>query len=167
MSELDTTTVGARPATTIQIVTAVLEQAITEVGGRADTYDSPEGEESMPKIIAMFNLLYGTDLTVEQGWQFMVILKQVRSSAGEFKRDNYVDQTAYSAFACKAAEEAAGEREAVHMTTRRGVVEEDPDGQSVELAWPGFTKLLEGAKAEDLEKALLFAAKRLRGTKLG
>jgi hypothetical protein len=91
--------------TTIQIVAGVLNQAIDEVGGRADTYDSPEGEESMPKTVALFNRLYGTAITVEQGWQFMALLKMVRSSQGNFKRDNYVDQAAYSAFACKAAAE--------------------------------------------------------------
>ena len=89
----------------VDYVTDVLEQAAEEVGGRATTYDSPQGEESMPKAVQMFNLLYGKDLTPEQGWQFMTILKMVRSSQGEFKRDNYVDEAAYAAFACKAAQD--------------------------------------------------------------
>ena len=87
---------------TISIVTSILEQAITEVGGRAITYDAPDGEESMPTVVAMFNTLYGLELTAEQGWQFMSLVKMVRSSQGEYKRDNYVDQSAYSAFAGKA-----------------------------------------------------------------
>jgi hypothetical protein len=92
-----------REGTTIEQVTMILEQAVTEIGGRATTYDQPDGEESMPKVIALFNRLYGTDLTAEQGWMFMVLLKAVRSSNGAFKLDNYVDLAAYAAFAGKAA----------------------------------------------------------------
>ncbi|RLA60168.1 MAG: hypothetical protein DRQ89_13180 [Epsilonproteobacteria bacterium] len=84
-------------------VTAILEQAITEIGGRAALYDQPDGEESMPKVIRMFNTLYGRDLTVEEGWMMMVLLKAVRSANGDYKRDNYVDLAAYAAFAGKAA----------------------------------------------------------------
>ena len=93
----------------IGYVSGVLKQAAEEVGGRATTYDSPQGEESMPKTVQMFNALYDKDLTPEQGWQFMAILKMVRSSQGEFKRDNYVDEAAYAAFACKAAQDKANE----------------------------------------------------------
>ncbi len=96
-------------SSTIGYVSGVLEQAAEEVGGRATTYDSPQGEESMPKTVQMFNALYDKDLTPEQGWQFMAILKMVRSSQGEFKRDNYVDEAAYAAFACKAAQDKANE----------------------------------------------------------
>ena len=96
-------------SSTIGYVSGVLKQAAEEVGGRATTYDSPQGEESMPKTVQMFNALYDKDLTPEQGWQFMAILKMVRSSQGEFKRDNYVDEAAYAAFACKAAQDKANE----------------------------------------------------------
>ena len=90
---------------TIQIVHEVLEQAMSEVGDRSLTYDKPQGEESMPKVVSLFNELFGTNLTVEQGWMFMVILKAVRTSQGNFRRDNYVDMAAYAAFAAKAAME--------------------------------------------------------------
>ena len=98
----------SRPATrdkptAIEVVTNILNQAATEVGGRAHTYDKPDGEESMPKVVALFNLLYGKDLTVEQGWMMMVLLKAVRSCQGGLKVDNYVDLAAYAAFAGKAA----------------------------------------------------------------
>ncbi|RLC97980.1 MAG: hypothetical protein DRI46_12110 [Chloroflexi bacterium] len=89
--------------TTIEQVTSILEQAIEEVGGRAALYDQPDGEESMPKVVKLFNTLYGKDLTVEQGWMIMVLLKAVRSANGDYKRDNYVDLAAYAAFAGKAA----------------------------------------------------------------
>jgi hypothetical protein len=92
-------------STTIEFVHSVLDQAKNEVGDRATTYDAPQGEESMPRIVALFNELYGQYLTVEQGWMFMVLLKIVRSTQGPYKRDTYVDMAAYAAFAAKAAAE--------------------------------------------------------------
>jgi hypothetical protein len=89
--------------TTIDVVRSVLEQAVHEVCDRATTYDSQQGEESMPKVVGLFNQLYGQSMTVEQGWMFMVLLKAVRTSQGNFRRDNYVDLSAYAAFAAKAA----------------------------------------------------------------
>lgn len=97
---------GPTPST-IEVVHGILNQAIDEVGDRATLYDKPQGEESMPTVVKMFNTLYNTELTVEQGWMFMTILKQVRSSNGRFKMDNYVDLAAYSAFAGKAAQDEA------------------------------------------------------------
>lgn len=94
--------------TTISVVTGILEQAIVEVGGRASTYDQPTGEESMPQVVRLFNDLCKQDLTAEQGWVLMCLLKLVRSQAGEHKRDNYVDLSAYAAFAGKAAAEERG-----------------------------------------------------------
>lgn len=92
--------------TTISQVTEILDTAVREIGGRATLYDQPDGEESMPKVVALFNRLYDENLTVEQGWMFMVLLKSVRSSNGNFKMDNYVDLAAYAAFAGKAARDA-------------------------------------------------------------
>lgn len=99
---------NVKPASTIEIVHSILDQAKHEVGDRADTYDQEEGEESMPRIVAMFNVLYGCNMSVEQGWMFMTLLKQVRSSQGSKKMDNYVDLAAYAAFAGKAASDEKG-----------------------------------------------------------
>lgn len=88
---------------TVEQVHGILIKAMEEVGDRATTYDQQDGEESMPKVIFLFNALYGTELTVEEGWMFMVLLKAVRSSQGGFKMDNYVDMAAYAAFTGKAA----------------------------------------------------------------
>lgn len=95
--------VDRQPPTTIEIVHGILDQAAREVGDRADSYDQPQGEESMPKVVALFNVLYDCNMSVEQGWMFMTLLKQVRATAGNYKRDNYVDLAAYAAFAGKAA----------------------------------------------------------------
>jgi hypothetical protein len=81
-----------------QEVTAVdiLNLAAGHMQDRAETYDAPQGERSMGKTVAAFNAIYGTDLT-EEGWAFMVLLKMVRTSQGEYRADNYEDGTAYFA----------------------------------------------------------------------
>lgn len=80
-----------------------LEKALGHIKDRAVTYDAPEGERSMPKTVDMFNTLYGTSLTDEQGWAFMAILKMVRSSQGEYRADNDEDLVAYAALKGEAA----------------------------------------------------------------
>lgn len=73
----------------------ILEAAAAHMEDRAKTYDSPGGERSMGKAVDMFNTLYTTELTEEQGWAFMAILKMVRSSQGKYRPDNYEDGAAY------------------------------------------------------------------------
>lgn len=87
----------------------ILNQAIEAQRDRAATYDSPAGERSMGKTVTMFNILHGFDLTEEQGWQFMELLKMVRSSQGDFKLDNYVDGSSYASLAGDAAYHERGE----------------------------------------------------------
>ena len=83
----------------------ILRAAAQHMEDRASAYDSPGGERSMGKTVAMFNALLGGDraLTVEQGWIFMTILKIVRSQQGGFKLDNYEDLAAYAALAAEQA----------------------------------------------------------------
>ena len=87
----------------------IMNRAIEAQRDRAATYDSPAGERSMGKTVAMFNILHGFDLTEEQGWQFMELLKMVRSSQGDFKLDNYVDGSSYASLAGDAACHERGE----------------------------------------------------------
>jgi hypothetical protein len=77
----------------------ILTKAAGHLADRAKTYDRPEGERSMEKTVQMFNTLAGTQLTTEQGWLFMVLLKMVRSQQGDYKADNYEDGAAYFALA--------------------------------------------------------------------
>lgn len=97
-----------------EIEAAVPEAAKTLVRGirhqynRAVTYDTPGGERSMEKVVPMFNTLYGKDLTVEQGWMFQVILKQVRSANGEYKEDSYEDGSSYIGLSNEAAKKERG-----------------------------------------------------------
>lgn len=73
-----------------------LEAGINHMNDRAITYDKPEGERSMAKTVAAFNTITENELTEEQGWLFMGLLKMVRSQQGEFKADNYQDEASYA-----------------------------------------------------------------------
>lgn len=70
---------------------------------RAATYDKPEGERSMSATVAAFNAVTGHQLTEEQGWLFMALLKAVRSQQGAYRADSYEDGAAYFALAGEAA----------------------------------------------------------------
>lgn len=78
-------------------VRSILEKGIKHERDRAATRDAPDGERSMRKTVQMFNILYGLDLSEEQGWAFMVLLKQARGSQGQFNVDDYEDMAAYAA----------------------------------------------------------------------
>jgi hypothetical protein len=74
-----------------------LEDASEAMKARAALRDNPEGERSMATIVNTFNALTGHDLTVSEGWEFMVLLKMVRGRQGFFHADDYVDMASYSA----------------------------------------------------------------------
>ena len=76
---------------------SMLTAALGHMEDRAKTYDAPGGERSMGKTVAAFNVITGLELTEEQGWLFMEILKQVRSQQGNYRADNYEDMVAYAA----------------------------------------------------------------------
>ena len=63
---------------------------------RGGNYDKDE-ERSMPTIVEAFKAVTGHDLTVQQGYLFMILLKAVRSQQGADKLDNWVDMAAYAA----------------------------------------------------------------------
>lgn len=83
----------------------ILEAAAKHLQDRAVVYDDPSGEHSMDKTVRMFNTLTGHELTEEQGWAFMALLKLVRSQQGDYRADNYEDGAAYFALAGEAAED--------------------------------------------------------------
>lgn len=91
----------------------ILNQAAAEQKSRAVYYDAPQGERSMAKTVAMFNVLHGTQLTEVQGWQFMEILKMVRSSQGALRPDNFIDGASYASLAGEAASAAAAQEPSV------------------------------------------------------
>ncbi|WP_299582018.1 DUF6378 domain-containing protein [uncultured Microbulbifer sp.] len=85
---------------------AFLENGAQHMRDRAEQRDSEQGERSMAKTVKAFNALYGTDLTEEHGWMFMVLLKQSRASCGVFVADDYEDGAAYFGLAGEAAAKA-------------------------------------------------------------
>jgi hypothetical protein len=74
-----------------------LQAGLGHMQDRAATYDKPTGERSMAATVGAFKCVSGVEMTEEQGWLFMGLLKMVRSQQGEFKADNYEDEAAYAA----------------------------------------------------------------------
>jgi len=85
----------------------ILQAGIDHLAERAVTYDKPQGERSVGKVIAMFNELIAEKLKVplseEDGWNFMELLKLVRSKQGAYKSDSFEDRACYAALAAEAA----------------------------------------------------------------
>jgi len=75
-----------------------LYQAAMCIDDRAEQRDV-EGERSMEATVGAFNQMFDTNLTEEQGWHFMVLLKMARSKGGKYRQDDYVDGAAYFALA--------------------------------------------------------------------
>ena len=96
----------------VPVVTAasMLTAALGHMEDRAKTYDTPGGERSMGKTVVAFNTITGLELTEEQGWLFMEILKQVRSQQGGYRADNYEDLVAYAALRGECAARERGNK---------------------------------------------------------
>ena len=86
----------------------ILRAGLGHMEDRAATYDAEQGERSMSKTVKMFNELYGFNLSEEQGWAFMEILKLVRTSQGNYRADNYEDGAAYMGLMGEAAARERG-----------------------------------------------------------
>lgn len=96
----------SNPVTAASMLTA----ALGHMEDRAKTYDAPGGERSMGKTVSAFNTITGLELTEEQGWLFMEILKQVRSQQGNYRADNYEDMVAYAALRGECAARERGNK---------------------------------------------------------
>lgn len=98
------------PVETIAVTAAsMLQSALGHMENRAKTYDAPGGERSMGKTVSAFNTITGLQLSEEQGWLFMEILKQVRSQQGNYRADNYEDMVAYAALRGECAARERGD----------------------------------------------------------
>jgi hypothetical protein len=86
-----------------QTAPVLLDAAAGHLRDRAATYDKPEGERSMAKTVAIFNLHHGILLTEAQGWHLLQILKDVRLFArGKYHADSAEDCIAYAALKAEA-----------------------------------------------------------------
>lgn len=82
---------------------AILTKAAKHMNDRAATYDMPEGERSMTKTVAAFNIITGRNVTESEGWLLMQILKDVRDrQRKEPHVDSLEDCVAYAALKAEA-----------------------------------------------------------------
>jgi hypothetical protein len=81
----------------------LLGRAAALMHERGQTYDEPEGERSMGKIVTAFNAITGRDLTESEGWMFMQQVKLVRLfTRSEYHADSAEDNIAYAALLAEA-----------------------------------------------------------------
>ena len=91
-------TLTKTPAQPKEHVTAktVLAECTRILDQRAKMRDSEDtGERSMEKTVGIFNTWTGKDMSVVDGWRFMISLKMAREFRGAPDIDNYVDGANY------------------------------------------------------------------------
>ena len=82
----------------LQSATDLLSMAQITLSERGTQRDcASTGERSMAATVKAFNALTGLNLTEENGWEFMVLLKMVRGRQGSTRADDYVDLASYGA----------------------------------------------------------------------
>lgn len=87
----------------IKSAPSLLAKAKAHMEARAATYDRPEGERSMGRTVAAFNIITGRDLTEPEGWLLMQLLKDVRLfTAPGYHADSAEDCIAYAALKAEA-----------------------------------------------------------------
>lgn len=80
----------------------ILQMAMDTIARRGTDYDSSGGERSMDSTVKAFNAITGHSLTIEEGWQFMAVLKLVRAQTAaspEKMLESALDGAAYMALA--------------------------------------------------------------------
>lgn len=80
---------------TIDSAHSFLEEASNTMKARAQLRDAQGGERSMARTVAIFNAWTGNTISEDDGWRFMIALKQAREVQGKYNRDDYVDLSAY------------------------------------------------------------------------
>lgn len=83
----------------------ILGEAMKTLEQRGIDYDGKGyqgGERSMEQTVAIFKAWTGIDLSVVDGWRFMVALKMARSTTGKPKLDGYVDFAGYASLLAEA-----------------------------------------------------------------
>jgi hypothetical protein len=81
----------------------LLKEAAEILTDRGVERDKDEGERAMPHLVTVFNALTGHNLSNEDGWTFMLLLKLVRMRGGVHKDDDYLDAIGYSALLAEEA----------------------------------------------------------------
>jgi hypothetical protein len=84
--------------------TDVLLEAAEMIHARASQRDHATGERSIPRAVAMYNVLTGQSVSERDGWILQALLKLSRAQGGRHHLDDYVDAAAYIALAAETAE---------------------------------------------------------------
>ena len=92
----------------------ILRAGLDTLVQRGQQRDQPQGERSMPAVVAAFNALSGHAITEQQGWLFMALVKIKRAQTGKPDADHYVDGANYFALAGEAALATGKESLPVH-----------------------------------------------------
>lgn len=87
----------------------ILRQAADVIEERGKLRDTPEGERSMARAVAAFNVLTGASMTELEGWMFMSVLKLSRATAGAAHLDDFTDLAGYAALAAECMDRPAPE----------------------------------------------------------
>lgn len=86
----------------------LLTKAANIMAERGKQYDKPEGERSMGKCVAAFNVITGQNLTEAEGWLLLQILKDVRQwQRPGYHADSAEDCIAYAALKAEAKQSEA------------------------------------------------------------
>jgi hypothetical protein len=99
----------------------ILAQGLQVLEERGRQRDQPSGERSIPAVVAAFNAITGHQLTAQQGWIFMAMVKLRRSQSGKPDVDHYLDGSNYIALA---GEEALAEPR--YTLTDQGAIAPSP-----------------------------------------
>lgn len=74
-----------------------IKQAMQILEDRAKDRDTPQGERSMKRAVAIFKARTDVELSEYQGWVFMQCLKHAREAQGTYSLDDTVDDIGYAA----------------------------------------------------------------------
>ena len=86
-----------------QTAPQLLNKAASIMEERGKQYDKPEGERSMGKCVAAFNIITGHNLNESEGWLLLQVLKDVRLwQQHGYHQDSAEDCIAYAALKAEA-----------------------------------------------------------------
>jgi hypothetical protein len=74
-----------------------IKQAMQILEDRAKDRDTPQGERSMKRAVAIFKARTDVELSEYQGWIFIQCLKHAREAQGAYSLDDTVDDIGYAA----------------------------------------------------------------------
>lgn len=84
----------------------MLNRAAEIMAERGKQYDKPNGERSMGKCVAAFNIITGQDLSEAEGWLLLQLLKDVRQwQQPGYHADSAEDCIAYAALKAEAKQQ--------------------------------------------------------------